>query len=74
VAQQLRQEALDMGTRPGAGAHSLIDELMCEKQPRIPSGTNDGLPSPGKALAGKRRRGRPPKRQPDQSLSPDSDE
>jgi hypothetical protein len=74
VAQQLREEALDMGTRPGAGAHSLIDELIGEIQPRLRSSTNDELPSPEPTQTGKRRRGRPPKRQPDQSLPPASNE
>ena len=61
VAQQLREEALDMGARPGAGAHPLIDELLRVSQSDIRSDNSDRLPPPDAAQPPKRRRGRPPK-------------
>jgi hypothetical protein len=74
VAQQLRDEALAMGTQPGAGAHPLVAELIGEAPSRPPSRTNEELPLPDSMPTGKRRRGRPPKRHTDQSLPPASHE
>ena len=74
VAQQLREEALDMGARPGAGAHPLIDELLCVSQSGTESKSSHRLPPPDPAPTPKRRRGRPPKRQPDPSATSTHDQ
>ena len=72
LASQLRQEALDMGTRPGTGSHSMIDELLGNSQPRLEStANNDRLPSVEDHHPPIRKRGRPPRRHTAQQLPSD---
>lgn len=75
LASQLRQEALDMGTRPGAGSHSMIDELIGHNQPRLesPAG-NSTLPSVEGNHSPLRKRGRPARQHSAQQLPSDSAE
>ena len=61
LADQLRQEALIMGARPGAGSHSMIDELLANNHPSLPESTSMTLSPNEETHPPKRKRGRPPK-------------